>query len=239
MLKLAICDDDAEALSHIVSLVEAYRAHHSPDYEYTAFSDGFALMSALEKGSVFDIYCLDIIMPGFMGIDLAKEIRALDKNAQIIFFSSTREFALESYSVKAANYVLKPITEEKLFSTLTDALEQVKKKQEAFIVVKSSSGIQKILLSNLVYAEAMGKKVICHISPDKTITCTEQFHTVCSQLERQGHFIKPHRSYLVNMSYIDSIDRTKMTLQTEDTIPIAQGKSKEIRERYLAYQMEE
>jgi CheY-like chemotaxis protein len=54
--------------------------------EYAVFTNGFEVLSALEKGKHFDIYCLDIFMPGFTGIEVAKEIRALDKTAPIVFF---------------------------------------------------------------------------------------------------------------------------------------------------------
>lgn len=65
-------------------------------------------------------------MPGFMGIDAAKEIRGFDKTVPILFFTSSPEFALESYCVKAINYVLKLITKEKLFFTFDEMLEQLK-----------------------------------------------------------------------------------------------------------------
>lgn len=239
MLKIAICDDNIDELSDMVSLIEEYRTRNHMEYTYTIFHNGFELMPVLEKGRVFDIYCLDIIMPTFTGIALAKEIRTLDQRAQIIFFTSSPEFALESYSVKAINYVLKPVTKEKLFYALTDALERTVKTQSASIIVKSSDGIQKILLSNLVYVEAMGKKVVYHIISGRSIECAEQFSVVCENLMKEGCFIKPHRSYLINMSCIDTISSAGITLQTSARIPIAQGKAKEIRERYLAFQMEE
>ncbi|WP_313527443.1 LytR/AlgR family response regulator transcription factor [Anaerotignum sp.] len=239
MLKLALCDDNIDDLSNMVSLIEEYRKRNNVEYEYSVFHNGFELIPILEKGNSFDIYCLDIIMPSFTGIALAKEIRMFDKNAQIIFFTSSPEFALESYSVNAINYVLKPVTKEKIFFTLTDVLERMEKKQGTSIVVKSNDGIQKILLSNLVYVEAMGKKVVYHVNSGRTIECTEQFSVVCENLIKEGFFIKSHRSYLVNMGYIDTICNTEMTLQTTSSIPIAQGKTKEIKERYLAFQMEE
>ena len=193
----------------------------------------------MEKKRTFDIYLLDILMPGFSGIDLAKDIRDFDHNAQIIFFTASPEFALESYSVKAFNYILKPVTKEKLFSALTDVLELIENKQGTSIVVKSHDGLQKILLSNLVYIEAMGKKTVYHIFPDRTIKCMEKFSIICESLSNENYFIKPHRSYLVNMNYIDMISKTEIVLQTGSWIPIAQGKSREIKERYLAFQMEE
>lgn len=110
MLQIAICDDNIDELSNMVQLINQYRTSRNFSCEYAVFPNGFELISTLEKGKLFDIYCLDIIMPGFTGIDVAKEIRCFDKNAPIIFFTSSPDFALESYSVKAINYILKPIS---------------------------------------------------------------------------------------------------------------------------------
>ena len=99
-------------------------------------------------------------------------------------------------------------------------------------------GIQKILLSSLVFAEAMGRKVQYHLSSGRVIECAGKFSEVCESLLIHSCFIKPHRSYVVNMSYISTIENTEITLQNSATIPVAQGKSKEIKECYLAFQME-
>lgn len=238
MFRLAICDDENSSLAHMISLLEDYRLTSPFHFEYASFHNGIELASVLEKGQRFDVYCLDIVMPGFDGIDLGKEIRQYDQSAQIIYFTASPEFALDSYSVKAANYILKPISKETLFSVLTDVLEHMEQKEESSIVVKTTQGIQKILLSNLMYAEAMGRKVLFHLASGRTLECSSQFSKVCDDLLEYRFFVKPHRSYLVNMNYIDTIENTEITLQTPDIIPIAQGKSKEIKECYLAFQME-
>ncbi len=239
MLQIAICDDNVDELSNMVQLINLYRASKNFSCEYAVFPNGFELISTLEKGKHYDVYFLDIIMPGFMGIDLAKEIRSFNKTATILFFTSSPEFALESYSVKAINYVLKPITKEKFFFTFDEVLEQIKvEKDEDAIVIKSNEGIQKILISNLVFAEVIGRNVLYHLISGKVMECTESFSSVCDNLLKYGCFIKPHRSYLVNMQYVDTIDNHQISLQTISTVPIAQGKAREIKEKYLNYQME-
>lgn len=239
MLRLAICEDNVRELSEMVSLVEEYRTLHRAEYQCSVFHNGFELASVLEKKKSFDVYLLDILMPGFSGMDLAKEIRAFDHNAQIIFFTSSPEFALESYSVRAFHYLVKPVTRETVFSVLTEVLERIEKEQGASIVVKSLDGLQKILLSKLTYLEAMGKKTVYHVYPDRTVKCMEKFSITCESLGSENQFLKPHRSYLVNMNYIDRISNTEIILQTGARVPIAQGKSREIKESYLAFQMEE
>ena len=239
MLQIAVCDDNIDELSNMVQLINQYRSSKHLDCEYAIFQNGFDLVSALEKGKRFDIYCLDIIMPGFMGIDVAKEIRVFDKTAPILFFTSSPEFALESYSVKAINYVLKPISKEKLFFTFDDILERIKaEKNDDAVIVKSNEGIQKILISNLVFAEVIGRNVLYHLVSGKVIECAHNFSSVCDNLLKYGHFIKTHRSYIVNMQYVDTIENHQVTLQNCSTVPVAQAKTREIKELYLAYQMD-
>lgn len=239
MLQIAVCDDNIDELSNMVQLINLYRTSKNFNCEFSVFSNGFELVSALEKGKQFDIYCLDIIMPGFTGIDVAKEVRGFDKNAPILFFTSSPEFALESYCVKAINYILKPISKEKLFFAFDELLEQMNaKKDEDAVIVKSNDGIQKILISNLVFAEVIGRNVLYHLRSGKVIECTEAFSSVCNNLLRYGCFIKPHRSFLVNMQYVDTIENNKITLLTLSSVPVAQGKAKEIKLQYLNYQMD-
>ena len=174
-----------------------------------------------------------------MGIEVAKEIRSFDQTALILFFTTSPEFALESYSVKAINYILKPISIEKFFITFDDMLEQIKmEKNDEIIIVKSDKGIQKILISNLVFVEVMGRNVFYHLLSGKVIKCTESFSSVCDNLLKHGCFVKTHRSYLVNMRYVDTIENHQATLQTLSVIPVAQGKAQEIKQQYLNYQME-
>lgn len=237
MFRLAICDDDAHSLSHMISLVKEYSLISPCSFQYVSFHSGMELASVLEQGEHFDIYCLDIVMPGFDGIKLGMEIRQRDKSAQIIYFTSSPEFALDSYSVRATNYILKPVAKETFFSVLTDVLEQMEQKEEVSLTLRDNQGIHKILLSNLIYAEAMGRKVLYHLISGRMIECSSRFSEVWNTLSKYDFFLKPHRSYIVNMNYISIIENTGMTLQTSQNIPIAQGKAKEIKDLYLAFQM--
>ena len=240
MLQIALCDDNIDDLSNMVQLIDLYRVSRNFSCEYAAFQNGLELIAILEKGKRFDIYCLDIMMPGFTGMDAAKEIRGYDKTAPVLFFTSSTEFAFESYSVKAINYILKPVTKEKFFFTFDELLEQIKtEKGEDAITVKSNEGIQKIRISNLVLAEVNGRKVLYHLRSGKIIECTEPFSSVCDTLLKYGCFINPHRSFLINMQYVDTIENHQISLQDHSSIPIAQGRAKEMKQHYLNYQMRE
>ena len=77
-----------------------------------------------------------------------------------------------------------------------------------------------------------------HLRSGKVIECTEPFSKTCDNLQKYGCFVKTHRCYLVNMKYIDTIENHQITLQILSPVPVAQGKAQEIKQRYLAYQME-
>lgn len=122
MIKIAFCDDDMEVLHQMNELLDRYRVERNEDITYAAFQSPFELLTEIEKGIRPDILFLDVVMPGQNGMDVAKEIRQYDTNMKIIFLTSSPEFAVESYSVGAYFYQLKPIWEESFFR-LMDAVE--------------------------------------------------------------------------------------------------------------------
>ncbi len=236
-MKIAICDDDKRELTHISRLLDDYQEErHIPLY-YKTFSSSTELASVSLRE--FDLYLLDVIMPVLNGIELAREIRSFDKVANIIFLTSSPEFAVDSYTVKASNYLLKPIEKEKLFAALDDLLDNNHPESESYIVIRNNISIRKVHLSQLVYAEAQERKVIYHLDNGEHLECTARFSAVCDDLLKKKEFLLPHRSYLVNMSYISTIGNTDIQLQNGKLIPLAQRRLSEIREHYLAFQMGE
>ena len=237
-MKLAICDDDKQELTHILSLLVSYQKQHATNISIQTFQNSFELASAAAEER-YDLYLLDIIMPGLNGMELAREIRGFDRAADIIFLTTSPEFAVESYTVKATNYLMKPVSEDKLFHALDEILETQEKEQEKSIVLKSTIGVHKIPLSRLMYVEAQGRKVVYYLNNGEEITCTDRFTAVCEQLLQQEEFIQSHRSILVNMNFIRLIGNTDMQLQNGTVLPLAQRRVSEIRKHYLAFQMDE
>jgi DNA-binding LytR/AlgR family response regulator len=251
MLQIAICDDNRDDLSNMEQLISQYRETKNLNCEYTAFSRGIDLVSALNKGKQFDLYCLDIVMPGIMGTDVAKRIRAADQTAQIVFFSSSNEFATESYAVKAAGYVLKPVSQEKLFAAFDNLLERTlpascsedsRAQDEAALIVKCKEGLEKILISNLVFAETTGtitkRRVSYHLRCGTIVEGMETISWASGKLLPYGYFVQPHRSYLVNIQHVATIKNYQIILQSGSAIPISRLKTHEIKKRYLAYHMD-
>lgn len=237
-MKIAICDDDREERQQVVSLLDTYCHERGVTLTYKDFHSSFEL-SAIASHEHFDVYLLDVIMPVLSGMDLAKEIRSFDKATDIIFLTSSPEFAVESYTVKASNYLVKPIQKDAFFQALDDILEKKAETTSKTMIIKSSLGVHKIQLSNLVYVEALNRKVIYYLKNGEQLASTERFSSVCDTLMQNAEFILPHRSFLVNMNYIRSITATDMHLQNGKIIPLAQRRVAEIKKHYLSFQMEE
>ena len=129
MIKVAFCDDDVSVLDELKGLLDLYCKKRSQEIEYTAFHSSFELLGEIEKGIRYDILFLDIILPNENGIEIAKEIRRYDSVVKIIFLTSSSEFAVQSYTVGAYFYQIKPIWEENFFRLMDSAISECQKMQ--------------------------------------------------------------------------------------------------------------
>lgn len=211
-MKIALCDDDEKELSGLKEMLEHYEFMHHKLLTYREYTSSVELASQAPKER-FDIYLLDIMMPGMTGVELAREIRSFDKAAAIIFLTTSPEFAVESYTVKATNYLMKPVQEETFFAAIDDLFQD--------------------------QVEEQNRKVIYYTNSGEQITCANLFTSVCDELQQHREFILAHRSYLVNMNYIRTIGATDMQLMTGKSLPLAQRRVTDIKKHYLAFQMEE
>ena len=221
-MKIALCDDDEKELSNIRSLLDNYQKTHNIPFTYQEYHSSceLALQASKER---FDIYLLDILMPHMTGMQLAREIRTFDHAADIIFLTTSSDFAVESYTVKATNYLMKPVSSNAFFAAMDDILRVKTQEQGHFLVLKSRIGVHKVPLSELIYVEAQNRKVIYYTSGREQIVCTELFSSVCNSLLQHREFIQVHRSFLVNMNYIRSIGTMDMCLHNKHSACTAQG----------------
>ena len=231
MIRLAICDDMPEFLAQTKSLAEQWP--RKPDHmSISVFSDGDALVDA-HSAEPFDIIFLDVVMPLINGIDTAAEIRKLDKSVKIIFLTFSKEFAFDAYSVKADNYLLKPIDSEKFYTCLDECYSEILDNEKC-IAVKSPSGIHRVKLCEIEHIEAQGKQVLFSLTDGCIIEAIEPFYVYENKLFLNDGFFKCHRSYLVNLYKISSYTQKEVTMRSGCRIPISRNFSKQFKEAYFA-----
>ena len=132
----------------MVSYWTNIKKERDEDLTYTVFQSPLELLAAIEKGFSFDISFLDILMPGENGIETAKEIRQYDNNMKIIFLTSSPEFAVQSYTVGAYFYQLKPVWEESFFRLMDSVLAECTKTQENSLILRSKKELQELTLKS-------------------------------------------------------------------------------------------
>ena len=121
------------------------------------FRSGSTLLARVEDVGGFDLYVLDILMPELSGIDTGRRLRALGDGGEIIYLTSSNDFAADSYDVRAFFYLLKPVNEGKLFQVLDAAVENLKRRRSSAVVVTTVDGPRRILLERIRYVERVGR----------------------------------------------------------------------------------
>ena len=235
MVKVAFCDDDISMLDEIQVLIDGYRLKQNREIEYTAFHSPLELLAVIEQGIRFDVLLLDVLMPGENGIDAAAEIRRYDSNVKIIFLTSSVEFAVQSYTVDAFFYQLKPIREESFFRIMDAVLDKCEKERTQSLILKCKSGITRIDLKTLEYCEVIHRTLFLHLASGKVLESIGSLDELYGQLEPYGNFLRPHRSYLINLDYVQNLSARAVTMSCLTEIPLPRGKYNEIKNTFLEY----
>jgi DNA-binding LytR/AlgR family response regulator len=237
MLRIAICDDNISDLSNMVSIVNDYifMQRNKLEIEYIAFQNAVDLIAAMENGQRFDLILLDILMPLMTGMDAAKEIRQYNQDVKIIFSTSSPEFAVESYSVGAFYYALKPIWKEKLILILDKVIAEIKIAEGTSFLIKSKNGLTRIYTNRLEYAEVIGRVIIYHLSDGSTIEAVGSMIELEEELLSHPSFVKPHRSYILNMDFIDILSQREVIMRSHASVPVAKANYKAVKSAYIAY----
>ena len=235
MIKIAFCDDELSTLNELRILLDQYCVERNREIRCTAFHSPFDLLTEIEKGARFDILFLDVLMPGETGIDAAAEIRNYDSNVKIIFLTSSAEYAVQSYTVGAYFYQLKPIWAESFFRLMDSAISTCEKEQADSLILRCKNGLTRIELRQLEYCEVVHRTLFIHMTDGNVLESIGSMEELSKQLVPSGRFIRPHRSYLVNLECVQSLSYQAIIMSCQAKIPIPRGKYQEIKDAYLEY----
>lgn len=143
-MRIAVCDDDEQDISRIGELLAEYQISREDTIDCRYFMNSTDFLCEL-RGGEYDLVLLDVLMPGAGGIRAAQELRELDKNVRLVFVSSSPEFAVESYSVGAYNYLLKPIDKASFFSLLDKIGENCPRRWSRDLYSRAGTGLSGLL----------------------------------------------------------------------------------------------
>lgn len=231
-MRIAVCEDETLFRAQIVKEIESY--YHSLDVMVDSFSSGEELIEKYEQGRQsgqlphYDILFLDIEMKRLDGFETAKRLRAYGGTEILIFLTSHTEMAMQGYEVNAFRFLGKPLEKEKL----AEALDEIGRRflQEKTILLHTSEQDIMVAVSSILYVESMKNDVYYYVLEHKNTDCVKTYKVrgTISEVEEQlsgNGFFRCHRSYLVQLMYMESYNSKEMILQTGITLPISRGKA--------------
>lgn len=235
MIKIALCDDDVSVLKETQEFLDRYHRERGQEIVCAAFRSSVELLSEVERGVRFDVLLLDILMPGQNGIETAEEIRSYDRNVKIVFLTSSADYAVQSYKVEAYFYQLKPLQWEKFSQVMDSVLETCKQERKNKLLLHCRSGITSLDPDHLEFCEVIHRTLLFHLPSGKVLESTGSLDELSRRLAPYGCFLRPHRSYLIHLGYVQSISYRGVTMSSQTEIPIPRGKYNEIKDSFLEY----
>ncbi len=216
-VKICICDDSSEERAFINVLVREWSRQTGTDVSVSEFPTAEAFLFEYED-LVPDVLLLDIEMPGMNGVELAKRLREGNKLIQIVFITGFSDYIAEGYEVAALHYLLKPVSPQKLFSTLDRALE----KQETDgrkIVLETTTETVQLLLCEIRYIEVIKNYITVYAEGSYTVKRT------LKEIEREldERFLRVGRSYIVNLHFVSRVTRSEIFLRGGASVPLPRG----------------
>ena len=233
MLQIAICDDELFFREKMQKLLERYLKKRELPYELHAFLSGEAFLAQCENNVKFDIVFLDISMEKIDGIQTAQRIRSFHSDTYIVFVTAFMDYALEGYKVSAIRYLMKDTLDLAMEECMTAILQKMQIAQVTFPFLE---GEKKLYTDNILYVESKGHKAIFHYMEEEAVTY--QIYDKLDNVERKlegCHFLRIHKSFLVNMKHIRKVSNYTAYLDTGEELPIPRLRFQTVKEAFVDY----
>ena len=235
MIKFAICEDEIIQAEINKNYIKRWVEKNNIEYKIDVFESAEKFLFSWEYDAVYDVIILDIRMKNMSGMDLARSIRLKDSEVIIIFITGLDDYVFDGYNVSAFNYLLKPINEDKIFSVLDKVKEKLEKdkKDKNFLILSKGKNIFKIDCDDIYYVIAFDHYIDIH---DKNNIYT--FNRKISELENllpSQNFVRCHRSYIVNIKYVKSINKNSLILENDIKIPISKTRMDDTYNTFIDY----
>lgn len=214
-LRTLLIDDEPIALAKLHAYVEK-----TPSLELAGEFSSTAEAKTLLDAEPIDLIVTDISMPDMNGLDF---IRSLSNPPMVIFTTAHAQFAADSYKVSAVDYLLKPFDLEEFQRAAAKAVEIQKVRQAAaddFLFIKVDYRFVRINPANIRYIKGYGEYLqIFTTEQEQPLVTLSSFAAIRSKLG--SDFLQVHRSYIVNMRHVDSIERSRLVFAPDTFIPVS------------------
>ena len=182
-----------------------------------------------------DLMLMDIYMPEKLGIEVAKELRDMGNNSIIVFLTTSREHALQAFGVDAAQYLVKPVSEERLFPVLDKFFASAAEERKKYLVLRVNGRIQRVAVSDIIYCEAQGKNQCLYLEDGTQCLLRMTMTEIYEMLSAYQEFVRVGVAFILNMDHIDNLNAKDICLSTGKKIYLPRGAYKTLKEQYFQY----
>lgn len=231
MYRIAVCEDESHLREELAGLCREILTRMEVEHSLALFSSAEQLQSALNMGRRFDLLCLDILMPGQNGMELAQEIRRHDERVSLLFITSSTDFLQDGYSVRPIQYLLKPVRMKELETAIRTDLRL----HHLPRILRLSAGGKTVvvLLRDILYLEGRDHGTCVFTERDE-----QSFRLSLQEVEKHlpaGEFCRCHRSFVVNLSQIRDVSSQEVLLAGGRRVPIGRSFLNQFRQQFNAY----
>lgn len=232
-MKIAICDDDEQSRALVRRLSGKLLAKLGVQADFYEFASGEAFCVGCPAD--VDLVFFDVIMSGMTGVETAQVFRRENTVATIVFMSNYAAYAVEGYGVKAYRYLLKPITPRRFEDELSDAFKEIVLNRKNIFVLRNDQGVFTVDPGSLVFVETAGSKTLQFHRLQGDVLARGQLKKWEASLSNLG-FFRCHSSYLVNLSFVDSVlSSGEILLSTGDRVPVSKHRRRALDEALIDF----
>lgn len=231
-MRICLVDDDSTQLDYLKVVIEKWANKVNINTDINFYHSAEEMLFENNESYPFDMIVLDIQMGEINGIELAKRIRKTDKKVIIAFISGMADYVFEGYEVQAIRYILKPAKDDKVFELL-DYVNNHKGKENKYFILSASKEKKKINYDDIIYIESMGHYVVFHLENEE-YDYKYNISDLCLELS-ESEFIRTHRSYVVNLKYIEKITKNDCQLINDIRVPLSRNSYKEVNKKFINF----
>ncbi|MEA3422625.1 MAG: LytTR family DNA-binding domain-containing protein [Bacillota bacterium] len=230
MIKIGICDDEKNICSSLETIIEEYMKNKNIQYGIDVFYSANSLLKYTDDGNLYDILFLDIEMEGLSGIEFGKILRDDMGNelTKIIYISWQNSHAIDLFQVRPFDFVVKPITKERLFKIL-EVVQRLIGSERSEFVYHAGNKYERIEIEAIYYFKSEAKKIIIHKN-GKELTFYGKLDDVVKKIDGR-YFWRIHKSYVINYMNTEIFDYKTVTMKNGEVLSISQKYRVDIRDK--------
>lgn len=238
-MRIAVCDDDELCRRLTGKMLKMYvSGNPEKDVSFEMFDSADKLLNDICRNGGYDVYVLDILMPGMDGMELGTKLRELSPSSMIIYLTSSPQYAIESYKVKAFNYILKPVEKDLLFASLDEAFSSFFSKKIKCMIVKTKTGSVRVDFDSIVYVEICNRAMLLHLTNDRIVESVKlrlPFSEAVQDLFSDERFIACGASVVANMHYICKVESDVILFRGGEMVSLPRKSFREVQQRWQMF----